>query len=298
MDLELLKRFYIVAEEGTIGRAAQKINVAPSAVTRSIGDFEYQLKTQLFERVPKGMRLTQQGERLHVFAKQILEQTDSFEKAFHEKEDEIGGELRIITMPFGGSEWLVPNLKGFLERYQDINIRVLLRSDNIDITQADVVICPLIPHQPHLIQKYLYTAHTKLFASQSYLNKFGEPQTIDDLNHHRLITYRGNYYTTYGSTNWLLNFGIQEGQAPRKSYFEIDSLNGMLKSALQGYGIVELPDLSITLYTGLKEVLPEISGPQVEMYYIFPEKRKNSKKINLLFQHLSKRVDQWKGKNK
>lgn len=43
MDLGLLKRFYIVAEEGTIIRAAQKINTVPSALTKSISDFEYQL---------------------------------------------------------------------------------------------------------------------------------------------------------------------------------------------------------------------------------------------------------------
>jgi len=152
-------------------------------------------------------------------------------------------------------------LKVFLDRYPDINIRILLKNENIDLTQGDVAICPLIPHQPHLIQKYLYTARIKLFASQSYLNKFGIPQTIDDLHHHRLIIYRGNYYTTYGSTNWLLNLGIQNGQAPRKSYFEIDSLNGMLNSALQGYGIVELPDMSLILNSGLKEILPEITGP-------------------------------------
>jgi len=54
------------------------------------------------------MRLTSQGERLYVFARQILELTDSFEKAFHEKENEVSGDLKIITTPFYGSEWLAP----------------------------------------------------------------------------------------------------------------------------------------------------------------------------------------------
>ena len=62
----------------------------------------------MFDRVPKGMRLTSQGERLYVFARQILELTDSFEKAFHEKENEVSGDLKIITTPFYGSEWLAP----------------------------------------------------------------------------------------------------------------------------------------------------------------------------------------------
>jgi DNA-binding transcriptional LysR family regulator len=288
MDLELLKRFYIVAQEGTLAKASERIHVVPSALTKSISDFEYQMKTQLFDRLPKGMKLTPQGERLFIFAKSICEQTDSFEKIFHEKENEISGELKIITTPFVGAEWLIPNLENFLKKFPDMNIKILLRGDNIDPTEGDVLICPLIPHQPHLIQKHLLAPKIKLFASDAYLKKFGRLKTVDDLNNHRLITYRGNYYTAYGSTNWILNVGIKEGQASRKSYLEIDSLTGMLNSALQSYGIAELPNLPTVLNSGLIEVLPELDGPCVELYYIFPEKRKNSKKINLLFEYLSR----------
>ncbi len=288
MDLELLKRFYIVAQEGTLAKASERIHVVPSALTKSISDFEYQMKTQLFDRLPKGMKLTPQGERLFIFAKSICEQTDNFERIFHEKENEISGELKIITTPFFGSDWLIPNLENFLKKFPDINIKILLRNNNIDPTEGDVLICPLIPHQPHLIQKHLLTPKIKLFASDAYLKKFGRLKTVDDLNNHRLITYRGNYYSTYGSTNWILNVGIKEGQASRKSYLEIDSLNGMLNSALQGYGIAELADIPAVLNSGLIEVLPELDGPYVELYYIFPEKRKNSKKINLLFDYLSR----------
>ncbi|AIK97061.1 LysR family transcriptional regulator [Candidatus Odyssella acanthamoebae] len=298
IDLSKLRPFYMVAKEGNITKAARKLNVTQPSLSELISDLEYNMKAQLFERLPRGVRLTPQGERLFIHAQKMVEEHEAFEKVFYEKNDEIEGNLKIITMPFGGSEWLVPTLKGFLERHPEINIKILLRSENIEPTEGDVVICPLILHQPHLIQKYLYTAHTKLFASQSYLKKFGTPRTIEELNHHRLIVYRSNYYTPYGSTNWLLNIGIQEGQGSRKPYFEIDSLNGMINSALHGYGIVELPDLSIPLTSSLVDVLPEISGPAVEMYYTFPEKRKNSKKINLLFKHLSKNVSQWEGRKK
>ena len=288
MDLELLKRFYIVAQEGTVWRAADRIHVAQSAVTRSINLFEHQMKTRLFERTPKGMQLTSQGERLFIFAKQVFELTDSFEKIFHEKENEISGEIKIITTPFTGTDWLIPNLKGFLEKYPDVNIKILQKTDNFDPSEADVLICRLLPYQPQLIQNPLFTCQIKLFASPSYLRKFGEPKTIDDLNQHRLITYKGNYYSSYGTSNWVLNVGIKEGQASRKSYLEIDSLTGMLNSALQSYGIAELPNLPTVLNSGLIEVLPELDGPCVELYYIFPEKRKNSKKINLLFEYLSR----------
>ena len=293
MDLELLKRFYAAAQEGQIGRAAQRIYVAQSALTRSIQLFEHQMKNKLFTRSTKGAQLTPQGERLYEFAKKIMDQTTTFEKIFHEKDDDISGDIKIITMPFGGSKWLVPSLKGFLDQHPNINIKISLNSEDIDLTEGDVLISPFFPHQPHLIQKHIYTAHTKLFASQDYLDKFGVPQTTEDLDHHRLVVYKSSYYTPYGNTDWILNVGIKKEEATRKPYFEIDSLDGILASILEGYGIGQLPDLSVFSTERLKQVLPETRGPSVKMYYVFPEKRKGSKKINALLDHLSKNIDQW-----
>lgn len=289
LDLSKLRGFYMIAREGNMTRAAEKLNVSQPSLSQLIDALEHNMKTKLFERFPRGMRLTAQGEQLYAYATQVMELTDSFEKYFYEKEDEIEGEIKILTTPFMGSDWLIPILNGFLDKYPKLTVKILLRNDNIDPSEADVVISTLIPHQPHLIQKHLFSPQIKLFASQAYLKKFGTPQTAEDLNHHRLITYRGNYYTAYGSTNWILNVGIQAGQASRKSYLEIDSLTGMLNSAMHGYGIVELPNISVVINSGLKEVLPETIGPVIDLYYIFPEKRKNSKKINLLFKYLAKK---------
>ena len=53
--------------------------------------------------------------------------------------------------------------------------------------------------------------------------------------------------------------------------------------------IVELPDLFILEGMDLKEVMPEVTGPVIDLYYIFPANRKNSKKINALFKYLAKK---------
>lgn len=289
MDLELLKRFYITAQEGAIGRAAQKLNVAQSALTRSIQLFEHRMKTQLFERTPKGVRLTPQGERLFAFAKKMMEDAESFERSFYEKDEEIEGEIKIITNPFLGSAWLMPKLKKFLEKYPKVRVKILVKLDNIDPNEADVTICPLFPRQPQLIQQYLFTPQLKLFATPVYLKKFGIPTVPEDLDNHRLITYKGDEYSSYGPENWVLNIGVKEGQASRKSYIEIDLFSGMLSSALEGYGIVELFNFPSVLNSGLVEILPQIEGPKVDIYYIFPESRQKSKKINILLKYLTKK---------
>lgn len=60
----------------------------------------------------------------------------------------------------------------------------------------------------------------------------------------------------------------------------------MLNSARRGFGIVELPDDSNILNSGLVDIFPDCSGPETPMYCIFPERRKGSKKINTLVQYL------------
>ena len=293
MNLELLKRFYAIAKEGNLTKAANKMNVAQSALTRSIHLFENQLKTTLFDRTTKKISLTPQGERLYIFAEKFLEEASTFEKIFHEKEDELTGEIKIMTLPFGGAKWLVPSLKKFLKDHLNISFKISLKVEINDFSEADVFILPLIPHQPHFIQKYLYTAQTKLFASKNYLKENGIPQTPQDLNKHQLITYRSKYYTPYGSTNWILNVGIEEGKGSRKAYIEIDSLEGILNCVTEGYGIAELPDLFITSNPEIERVLPDTLGPCVDMYYIFPEKRKNSRKIAKLFNYLWENTQRW-----
>ena len=285
IDLSKLRIFYEIARQGSLTRAAGKLNISQPALSRMLLTFEDRINTKLFERFSNGMRLTTQGERLYALAEKVINQVNSFERVFYEKEDEIEGEIKIITTPFFGSEWLVPSLDGFLQKYPEIRVKIFLTSDHIDLTQADVAICMHPP--PHLIQKQLFSARIRLFASPSYLKKYGTPETPEDLDHHRLITYRGDQCTPYG---WILNVGRRREEGTRECYLEINSLHGMLRSALNGQGIVELPDYSMILESGLIEILPNIRREDIPLYYVFLKTRESSKKIKLLFSYLSKKT--------
>lgn len=288
MNLELLKRFYAVVKEGGLIKASHKLNVVPSALTNSISNFECQLKTILFKRTNKGMKLTPQGERLYIFAQKILEQTDNFERVFHEKEDEIDGEISIITTPYFGVNWLIPHIKEFIDKYHKLTVKFRFNNEEIrNLEDADVGICPFISQQVGLIHEPLFPLYTSLFASQEYVNKFGSPQKPEDLDNHRLIVYKEDYYAPYG--NWILNVGRTTGKPPRKSYIQADTLDGMVQCALQGMGIIEAPDLTSIVKSELKEIMPGLKGPQVSYFFIYNENRRTSKKINLLAKHLKEK---------
>lgn len=293
IDLSKLRVFYVVAREENMTRAAEKLGMSQPGVSQLISDLEHNLKTKLFDRLSRGTRLTPQGERLYDHAKKMMEEHEAFEKVFYEKDDDIEGELKIVTTPYLGSEWLIFKVKKFLQDYPKLRVRIVVREDkDVYIEEGDVAIATPIHHQPHLIQKRLFTVHLHLIASSGYLKKHGVPTKAGDLDSHQLLTYGGTGYNPYGRSNWILNLGKSDHEASRESYFEINSLQGLINATLEGHGIAEVPDFpGILSKPDFLEIHLEGHKPKLvfDVNYIFHEKRQNSKKIKLLFKYLTRK---------
>ncbi|AIK97000.1 LysR family transcriptional regulator [Candidatus Odyssella acanthamoebae] len=278
IDLSKLRLFYEIAREGNMTKAAQRLNITQPAASKGLISLEERIQIQLFERIPNGMRLTSPGERLYIYAKKVLEDHEIFQREFLEKTEEISGDFDIIVFPYAGAEWLVPLLKDFLDLNPHINVNVRTESEDINPVYSDVSIGSFIPNQPDLIQKKLLDVYTQFYASKGYLKKFGIPQITSDLDDHRIIDYKNNYYSSPLRSNIITTIG-RESKKPRKSYFRIDSLHGMVNATLHGYGISELPNFPGIQNSELQLVLPEIKGKNIPLHFIFHESRKKSKKL-------------------
>lgn len=292
MDLELLKKFYITVVEGSISAAAKRLNTSQSALSRAMNVFEYRLKTDLLIRDHRGIELTAKGEELFEYAKKMVRENEVFVKNFLEDNNKIAGDLSVVAFPYLGSEWLIPRVKDFLALYPEINLRIHLEPDNVIPFNYDVGVGGFIPNQPHLVQKELFPDRSQFFASKEYLKKYGIPQTPEELDNHRLITYKEQFsFVSYRSINLLFNVGNIPLMPPRKPYFVVDSLAGMINAVLQGYGIAELPTFSAIHYPELQLVLPEIKGKNLPIYFLYQENRKNSKKIQVLYNYLWEKAE-------
>ena len=87
MDWNKLKAFYEVAINKSISKACRKLNISQSAISRQIQDIEYDLKTTLFTRHQKGVRLTEQGEDLFETVNKINSFIYNFEQKLLEKKN-------------------------------------------------------------------------------------------------------------------------------------------------------------------------------------------------------------------
>lgn len=288
MNWERLKVFYQVARARSFTNAAAQVNKAQSALSRSIMQLEYELKTQLFTRLPRGLELTQQGKILYKVADKMSFEAESIESLFYEQENMPKGVLRVTTTIALASMWLPQKTPGFLEEYSEIRLVVIGNDDELDLNvrEADAAIRPLIPHQTELVQRYLLTFSPKLYASPKYLEKFGEPKKIEDLDNHRLITYNDDHLHPYGNMNWILHAGKKGGRA-RKSYLRINLGPGLLQMAEQGVGIVAISDQYPSVKSStLIPVLPEWVGPDTKIYYSYPKQMHNYKRVTVFGDYL------------
>ena len=224
MDWEKLKSFYEVAISKSISKASTKLNLSQSALSRQIQDLEFNLKTPLFIRHQKGVRLTEQGENLFATVSNINLSIAEFEKKLIEKKTKPVGKLTISTTVGFGSTWLTPRINKFTNQYPDIEISLLMSDEEIDLSSrsADVAVRVKKPTQSNLIFKKFVNFHNHIYASSDYLQKYGIPRNVNDLDKHSLVCFGSGLPSPISNIDWILKLG-KEG-TKRKPKFRVNSI--------------------------------------------------------------------------
>jgi DNA-binding transcriptional LysR family regulator len=143
--------------------------------------------------------------------------------------------------------------------------------------EADVAIRMHPPKQPDLVQRHLLTMHWQVVASPEYLKKHGVPQRAEDLDAHRLVMF-GHHHPPIQEVNWLAEAGRRPGN-PRRALLEVNSIYAVLLSIRSGMGIGALPDYIVSENPDLVHVLTELKGPKVDVFFVYPEELRNSKRV-------------------
>ena len=158
MDWDKLRIFHAVSEAGSFTHAGDRLNLTQSSVSRQISGLETELGVPLFHRHARGLKLTEQGETLYRTAQEIASKLTTAESLVTESMERPRGPLRVTTTVAFGSMWLTERLKDFLEMYPEIEVALILREDelNLSMRQADVAIRLAPAQQPDLIQRHLF----------------------------------------------------------------------------------------------------------------------------------------------
>jgi DNA-binding transcriptional LysR family regulator len=291
MDWDKLRVFHAVAEAGSFTHAGEALNLSQSAVSRQISALEESLAVPLFHRHARGLILTEQGELLYRTARDVFAKLSMAEGMITESKDRPKGPLKITTTVAFGSTWLTPRIREFLDLYPEIGVSLVVDDTELDLSmrEADVAIRMSPPRQPDLIQRHLVSIKVHVYAAPDYIRKYGMPQKPEDLDKHRIIVYGEDARPPRQETNWLLEAGAKPGQE-RKPILTVNNIYAILRAVKSGLGIAAFSDFVATEHSDLVRVLPELMGPPVEAYFVYPEELRNSKRIAVFRDFLLRKV--------
>ena len=294
MDWDKLRIFHAAAAAGSFTHAADTLGLSQSAVSRQVSSLEQDLKVPLFHRHARGLVLTEQGELLYHTAQDVLMKLESAKIKLTDSKERPNGELKVTTTVGLGTAWLAPRLGEFLDLYPDIQIRMILTDEELDLSmrEADVGIRVRQPVQPDLIQRKMFQIKFHAFASSDYIKRNGTPKSAADLDGHRILAFGGRAPNYMQNVTWLSTAG-RNGMPARTFAMSINNISGLVAAVEHGIGIAVLPDYLVRDGSGLVQILDEEEMPVLDAWFVYPEELKSVARVQVFRDFLVSKAQRW-----
>ncbi|PQY36634.1 DNA-binding transcriptional regulator YafC [Cronobacter sakazakii] len=178
--------FVAVVESGSFSRAVEQLNLANSAVSRAVKKLEMKLGVSLLNRTTRQLSLTEEGERYFRRVQQVLQEMAAAETELMESRQTPRGLLRIDAATPVILHLLMPMIKPFRERYPEVALSLVSSETFINLIErkVDVAIRAGTLTDSSLRARPLFTSYRKIVAAPDYLERYGVPKNICELNDH------------------------------------------------------------------------------------------------------------------
>lgn len=238
--LEAYRIFNAVSRNKSFSKAAKELYMTQPAVSQAISKLEKELETLLFNRTPKGVKLTNEGELLHEYVNSALGMLDAGEQKIAEYKNLQTGQLRIGVGDTISRHFLLPYLEAFHIRYPGIKLKVLNGTTNeilafIKAGEADLGICNLPVEGAELQVIPCKEIHDIFVCGQKYRNLTKKPISLDMLMKLPLIFLEKKA----NSRNYVEGY-LKELGYPISPEFELGSHDLVLEFAKINLGIASV----------------------------------------------------------
>lgn len=268
--------FARVAELGSFSRAADKVGLPKSSVSRRLAALEQRLGERLLLRTTRRQTLTEFGQQLLEHAKQVVLEVEAVAALTERRQATPTGRLRV-SMPADIAHLLLADmLAAFVAMYPDISLELDLSARRVDLLgegfDLALRIGPL-SDDSLLAARRLNALTAGVYASPQYLAEHGTPQTPQDLLHYqavRLLAGNGE------PAPWRLLNEAGEWTGVPPGRFAANAPDLLLRMVRAGVGIGAIPDvfaLPDVRRKALVRVLPQWCLPQLTISAVFPGRK-------------------------
>lgn len=272
-DLMLFAR---VVDEGSFSRAAERVGLPKSTVSRRIAALETQLGERLLLRTTRKLTVTDFGHSVLEHAQQVASEVEATASLAQHRQVEPSGRLRV-SMPSDFANVVLGHvITDFVARYPAISLELDLTARRVDLIGENFDLAlrmGALPDDASLAARRVATFSIGLYASPDYLKRRGTPPEPEALMEHdalRLLKRNGEPETwqlTRGEERWE---GIPPGRATA------NSPEMLARLARSGAGIAAVTDHFAIPYVEsgeLSPVLPDWTLPSAPCWAVFPGRR-------------------------
>lgn len=237
-----ISAFVQAVDKGSFAAAGRALRVSSAAISKNIASLEAALGVRLLNRTTRSLILTEEGS---AFLGQARIALDALETAMGSVTAEQGGpkgRVRISTSAWFGHEFVLPLLPALLEQHPGLSLEVDFDDRVIDMVKGGYDIAIRGGHIPDsaLIARPVCPLRTILVASPGYLERYGLPQTYEELTEHKLI---GQRFLGGSVAPW--NFSLADGTTvtfdpANTASLTVSSPASLIEAAVANVGIAQV----------------------------------------------------------
>jgi len=287
MQWEGISEFVSVAENQSFTLGAKKIAVSTGHASRQISSLEQRLNVKLFYRTTRKVSLTEEGKVFYQHCRSVLDGLNEAERAITNLQSMPRGLVKLTAPVTYGESVVLPLINDFLQKYSEVEVTSYLSNRKINIIDEgyDLAIRLGNLEDSSLMAKKLGSRKNYVCASPSYLNKYGVPHSLSELEKHRCLLGTLDY--------WRFNEQNRERNIRLTGVLRYNSGFGLVDAALKGLGVVQLPDYYVNSYIKSGElvtILDNFTADAEGIWAVYPHNRQLSPKIRLLVDFIAENI--------
>ncbi len=285
--LTSMRVFERVAKAGSFVGGARELGISRAMATKHIMFLEADLRTRLFNRTTRSLSLTDMGVAYLERCSQVLLDIEDMESAITYLQSELRGTLKISAPPVIGATHITRAVAEFLKLYPDLNVEMILQSSHADLIEDGIDIAIYLGdlEDTSMVARKLASSSMIVCGSPDYLEKYGIPETPEDLVHHSCLVNwasapqdKWKFKTEKGFTTIHVSGRMQTNVAEANRV-----------AALNGLGLVVLATYVVRrdIEKGkLQTVLQNYALPPLDIHAVYPHRKYLSAKVRCFLDFL------------
>jgi len=287
--IDAMRLFTRVVEQRSFTQAAQDLSLPRSTVTDAIKQLEARLSVRLLQRTTRHVSPTLDGEAYYQRCLAILADIEDAEMAFAGARPR--GLLRVEVHGTLARHFLLPALPDFLAQYPDIELYMSEGDRLVDALREgiDCVVRVGKLRDSDMVARRLGELEEITCAAPAYLQRFGTPHSLEDLQGHRMVGFRSS--ATGALVPLEFNVNGQPLTLALPATVSVSAAESLVAAARMGLGIIQVPHYHLhdDLAAGkLVPLLPQFPSTPMPVSLLYPHSRQLSARVRIFIDWFSK----------